>query len=61
MDSLKNMAIANCGQHWSWDSPMWCRGKIISDIDKEPTIDKMCITCPWWKGNKREDDYDTGI
>ena len=55
------MAIANCGQHWSWDSPMWCRGKIISDIDKEPTIDKMCITCPWWKGNKREDDYDTGI
>jgi hypothetical protein len=35
---------------------MWCRGKIISDIDKEPTVDKMCLSCPWWKGNKNDFD-----
>ena len=21
------MAVAKCGMHWSWDSPMWCSGK----------------------------------
>ena len=50
------MAVAKCGQHWSWSSPMWCRGKIISDIDKEPKVDKMCITCPWWIGKKNNEE-----
>lgn len=47
------MAIAKCGQHWSWDSPMWCSGKTVVDTAKESIIDKMCVSCPWWKGNNK--------
>ena len=48
------MAVAKCGQRWSWDSPMWCSGK---NEDKESgEVDKMCYGCAWWKGNNK--DYD---
>lgn len=47
------MGIASCGQSWSWDSPMWCSGKIIDDKHKK--VDKMCYKCPWWKENIDED------
>jgi len=51
------MAAAKCGQMFSWDSPMWCRGKTINSATKEkPVFDKMCITCPLWEGRKHEDD-----
>ena len=53
------MAVAKCGLHWSWDSPMWCRGEITSDIDEKPKTDKKCISCAWWKGNKKDNkQYD---
>ena len=52
------MATANCGMHWSWDSPMWCSGKKTDNDQKKPdSVDKKCFGCPWWKGNKKE-DYD---
>lgn len=47
------MAIAKCGQHWSWDSPMWRSGKKITNTKKNEIIDKMCVSCPWWKGNNK--------
>ena len=43
------MAQAVCGQIWSWDSPMWCSGKKDEEEKKD-----MCLTCPWYKGNKHE-------
>lgn len=46
------MAIAKCGTHWSWGSPMWCTGKKIDKNKKPNEVDKMCLGCPWWKGNK---------
>lgn len=52
------MAIAKCGMHWSWDSPMWCSGNKTDENKKPDEVDKMCIGCPWYKGNKKEDDYD---
>lgn len=51
------MAIANCGMHWSWDSPMWCSGKKTDESKKMGEVGKMCLGCPWWKENK-EEDYD---
>lgn len=52
------MAVAKCGMHWPWDSPMWCSGKKTDESKKPDEVDKMCISCPWWKGNKKENDYD---
>lgn len=52
------MAIASCGMHWSWDSPMWCSGKKMDESKKPDEVDKTCLGCPWWKGNKNEDEYD---
>ena len=52
------MAMASCGQHWSWSSPMLCSGKIIDDKHKK--VDKMCYSCPWWKENNNtilDEDY----
>lgn len=41
------MAVAKCGQMFSWDSPMWCSGKVINNTTEyEPVFDKMCISCP---------------
>ncbi len=53
------MAVASCGQHWSWDSPMWCSGKKLPNVNyKNMEVEHMCITCPWYKGNKEETDYE---
>lgn len=49
------MAIAKCGQMFSWGSPMWCCGKILVGTTKEK-VEKMCISCPWWKGNRKEEE-----
>lgn len=50
------MAVAKCGQHWSWDSPMWCLGKKLENINYSINhpVETMCITCPWYKGNNKE-------
>ena len=51
------MAVAKCGQMFSWDSPMWCNGKVVNNTTKEKSVfAKMCVTCPWWEGHKREED-----
>lgn len=50
------MAVAKCGQRWSWDSLMWCSGKKINESEKNEEVDKMCYGCAWWKGNNK--DYD---
>lgn len=46
------MAIAKCGTHWGWDSPMWCSGKIIKSNVRPDRVETMCLSCPWYKGNK---------
>ena len=51
------MAVAKCGMHWSWVSPMWCSGKKMVESKGPYEVDKTCLGCPWWKGNKKE-DYD---
>ena len=38
---------------WSWDSPLWCSGK----QDKQEK-EKMCLSCPWYKGKKNREEYD---
>lgn len=50
------MAVAKCGQMFSWDSPMWCSGKIINNTTKRNQFVQMCLTCPWWEGHKHEED-----
>ena len=51
------MAVAKCGQMFSWDSPMWCNGKVVNNTTKEKSVfAKMCATCPWWEGHKHEED-----
>jgi len=47
------MAVAYCGQQWSWDSPMWCTGKKVDE-----KIDSHCISCPWYKGNNHNSILD---
>lgn len=49
------MAIAKCGQHWSWSSLIWCNGKRLINTENK-CIDKMCYSCPWWKGNKKDEN-----
>lgn len=47
------MAVASCGMLWSWDSPLWCSGKMNKDSSGgQSNTDNMCFECPWWKGNK---------
>ena len=48
------MAVANCGQRWSWDSPMWCGGKKINEGKENEGVDKMCYRCAWWNGNNKD-------
>lgn len=50
------MAVAKCGQRWSWDSLMWCSGKKINEGKENEEVDKMCYGCAWWNGNNK--DYD---
>ena len=53
------MAIAKCGQHWSWDSPMWCSGKKLEGVNYNVNrpVETICITCPWYKGNNKYPEY----
>lgn len=37
------MAQARCGQIFSWDTPMWCKG------DKD-----YCKSCPLYIGHKKD-------
>lgn len=50
------MAVAKCGQHWSWGSLIWCSGKKVNEYSKNEYVDKMCCNCPWWKGNKKDEN-----
>lgn len=55
------MAVANCGQHWSWDSPMWCSGIQENNINGNH-VKLMCNSCAWYKGNNKTSilDYEEG-
>ncbi len=55
------MAVANCGQHWSWDSPMWCSGEQENNVNGKH-VKLMCNSCPWYKGNNKTSifDYEEG-
>lgn len=54
------MAQAACGQHFSWDCPMWCTGKKTQNMNYvNVQVDPMCISCPWYEGNnKKIEDYE---
>ena len=52
------MAIASCGAHWSWDSPMWCAGKKIDETKNNQKVDTMCVSCPWYVGNNKDESQD---
>ena len=46
------MAVAKCGQRFSWSTPMWCKG----------TDNKKCANCPLnikFKNSYIDEEYDT--
>lgn len=56
------MAVAKCGQHWSWDSPMWCSGIQENNVNGRKHVKLMCNSCAWYSGNNKTSilDYEEG-